>query len=168
MVNPTTPLVVVASTSWEVSVQIAEEAAGQVRQGDVVRMTASAFPDQPFTGRVTIVAPLVDAQARTLTVKVEPSGSTPPVRGGMSTRIDIPTSVHGDVLLVPKGAVLSTAGQSFLFTVEGGRAHALPIKVGASDYESVEVLAGLDPGVVVITSGQQLAAEGEQVVVLSS
>ncbi len=167
-VSTGSPLVAIASSQWEVAVQVAEQAIGQVRLGEPVRMTAAAFPDKPFNGVISSIAPLIDSQTRTFTVKAEPRGDTPDVRGGMSTRIDIPAAVHTNVALLPKGALVLKNGQEVAFTVQEGRAHAAPVKTGIADDRNVEILAGLQPGDSVVVVGQNLLEDRDPVTVEAS
>src|SRR5581483_11124570 len=168
MAAPAPPVVVLASTQWGVAVQVAEDAIAQVKQGTTVRMTAAAFPEQPFSGTITAISPVIDPQTRTFTVKVEPTGSTPDVRGGMSTRIDVPAAVHNGVPLVPKTAVVSKDGKSLVFTVDAGQAHAVPVTLGLSDDKSAEIVAGLQLGETIVIAGQDRLQDQDPVQVQES
>ncbi len=163
MVSPTAPIVSVTSTAWEIAVQVAEDAISQIHEGEPVQMIAAAFPDKPFSGKVTNIAPIIDSQTRTFTVKVEPSGTLPAVRGGMSTRIDIPSVVHSNVLVVPKGAVVQKDNQNIAFTVDAGRAHLVQVKLGLTNDTSSEIVSGLSEGQSVVIQGQDNLTEGDPV-----
>ncbi|MHB8620441.1 MAG: efflux RND transporter periplasmic adaptor subunit [Chloroflexota bacterium] len=163
MASPTSPLVSITSTSWEADVHVAEDSIGQVHRGEKVNMVAAAYPTQPFRGTISTIAPLVDSQTRTFTVKIVPTGSTPRLRGGMSTRIEIPTAVHDGVLLVPKAAVIQKDGRTVVFVVAGGKAYATAVRLGLSDGASTEIVAGLAADQRVVVQGQDNLNDGDPV-----
>ena len=149
------PLVTIAATQWEIVVQVSEQAIGQIHEGQQVQMTASAFPDKPFAGSITAIAPVIDAQTRTFTVKITPSGDIPSLRGGMSTRVDVPTVEHANAVLAPRSAIVNKDGQAEMFTVQDGKARALPVTTGLADDTSIEILKGATVGDAVVVTGQE-------------
>jgi HlyD family secretion protein len=57
-----------------------------------------------------------------------------------------------EALIVDRGQFLESGGGRLAYVLEDGIAHRREIEIGARSLASVEVLAGLDPGDVVITS----------------
>ena len=65
-----------------------------------------------------------------------------------------------DAVLVPEEAVISTGTGQFVFVVEGGSAVRTEVKLGQRLPGEVEVLSGLEPGVLVVIGGLQKIRDG--------
>jgi membrane fusion protein (multidrug efflux system) len=72
------------------------------------------------------------------------------------------------VLLIPVAAVVSGKGQDFVFTVSGGKAKRVAVKVGFRDDASVEILEGLAPDQTVVLAGPNPPADGQSVTVVEA
>ena len=68
-----------------------------------------------------------------------------------------------DALLVPSGAVIPGLTEKNVFVVREGRAVRRPVQTGVRTETSVQILDGLTPGDLVITSGLQQLRVGQAV-----
>ncbi|MFX4486014.1 efflux RND transporter periplasmic adaptor subunit, partial [Acinetobacter baumannii] len=57
-------------TVW-LNAAVPEAMAGQLRLGQSAHATLAAFPGERFTGKVAAILPAVQADSRTLTVRIE-------------------------------------------------------------------------------------------------
>jgi HlyD family secretion protein len=69
------------------------------------------------------------------------------------------------VTLVPQGAVKTDNGNTFVFLVQNDTVERRAVKVGGTDGDRVEVLAGLRGGDRVVMSPPPDLAPGKQIVV---
>jgi len=146
-----------------------------VRDGQKARVYVNAYPDTRLVGTVDHVGlkRQLDkdgsAYFETEILLELPDGLL--LRSGLTANADIEVETFRDVIEVPSQAVCDrpiedlpaavTQGNAqidatkkfarVVFTVEGGKARAVPVKVGASDLTDTVVLAGLEPGVVIVT-----------------
>lgn len=105
-------------------------------------------------GRVTEVVPALDPISRAFLVKIElqapgASGTQAPLRPGMFARVRFPIGAE-ERLTVLVTAIQPMGDLDRLFVVEDGRARVRLVTLGQRHGASVEVLAGLDPGEVVV------------------
>ena len=69
------------------------------------------------------------------------------------------------VTLVPQGAVKTDSGTTFVFLVSGQTVERRAVKIGGTDGDRVEVLAGLKGGDRVVISPPPELAAGKQIIV---
>jgi Cu(I)/Ag(I) efflux system membrane fusion protein len=143
------------SRVW-VYLEIPESQLRHVRIGQTVAITADAWPAQQFSGRISFVDPVMQAQTRTTRVRVDvpnPAGRLKPqmyVSGGIEVS-------DGDVLAVPATAVLRT-GRRDVIWVETGDNMFEPryVTLGAKTDGMVAITSGLEEGELVAISGGYL------------
>jgi multidrug efflux pump subunit AcrA (membrane-fusion protein) len=83
----------------------------------------------------------------------------------MAVRLNLETSANNNALLVPKAALIDRGDDTYVLVVDRTRrAHLRPVKVGSSSGDSRQVVGGsLRAGDVVIISGKESVADGDQV-----
>lgn len=151
----------------DVEVDVSQNEIGKVRLDQPASIVADAFPDRTYRGTVTEMAPEANRQKATLQVKVrvaQPDGVIRPEMNAKVTFLEPPTSPGGPAkVLAPKEAVFIRQAQSFVYLVNGGKATARPVRVGAEADGRVEVLEGLVGGESVVVRGVELLKDGQRV-----
>jgi len=144
------------SVLW-LDAQVPEQQLGQLAVGQHATAQVPALPAQDLDGRVVFVAPEVDRTLRTATVRVEVA-ATGGLRPGMFARVRFEGPPGDDVVLIPAEAAIDTGNRSIVWLAVGkGRFEPREVRLGRhGDDGMVEVLAGIDAGDVVVTSGQFL------------
>jgi HlyD family secretion protein len=138
-----------------VSAPIDEVDATAIRTGMEARITLDAFPKTNFKGLVRRIAPYVlEVEKQARTVEVETVFADPPgnedLLPGYSADVEIVLDVRGDVLRVPTEAVLE--GNRVLVCRADGLIEERIIEQGLSNWQFTEVVSGLEPGELVVTS----------------
>ncbi|MBN8812330.1 MULTISPECIES: efflux RND transporter periplasmic adaptor subunit [unclassified Sphingomonas] len=142
-------------TVW-LNAAVPEAMAGQLKPGQSATATLSAFPGERFTGRVAAILPDVQAESRTLTVRIELPNRGGRLRPGMFASVDF-GGTNRSALLVPSEAVIRTGKRSLVMLVlPGGRYQPAEVQTGAEAGGQIEILAGLSEGEKVAASGQFL------------
>jgi HlyD family secretion protein len=141
-------------SQYHVDVTVDEIDVGRVAEGQAVKITLDALPDEILTGRVDRIAQSAQLDAGVVaynvTVHLDPGDA--PLRVGMTANVEIVTEQHEDILLVPNRFVRidRTTGQAFVDTWNGVEVVPLEIQIGLRDETYSEVLAGLEEGDVVV------------------
>jgi Cu(I)/Ag(I) efflux system membrane fusion protein len=156
-VQPGSVLYTVAdlSTVWVVA-EVSESEVRRVRVGQAARLELPAYPGQTFVGKVSFVYPTLDAQTRTLRLRVELRNPKQLLRPGMygTILLELPAS---DGLVVPSEAVVDTGEVQYVFVAKpGGRFEPRQVKVGARADGRAEILDGLRVDEVVVTTANFL------------
>ena len=138
------------------NVSVPEATAGQVRPGQAVTVTLTAFPGEQFVGRVSAILPEAAAESRTLTARVELPNRGGRLRPGMYGQAQF-AGAASPALLVPSEAVIRTGRRALVMLAQpGGRFRPAEVQVGREAGDRTEILAGLQAGEQVVASGQFL------------
>jgi HlyD family secretion protein len=122
--------------------------------GQVARVTLDSVPERSFPARVTHIAPFVldvEQQNRTVEIEVEldDAAFAATLLPGTSADVEVILEVRAEVLRLPTHALLE--GQRVLVLADG-RAEERRLELGLTNWDWTEVLRGLTPGELVITS----------------
>ena len=156
-VEPGTTLYEVAdlSTVW-ISADIYESEVAAVTLNQPASVTFAAYPGETFRGTVSYIYSTLNAEARTVRVRVEMPNPGLRLKPGMFGTVTLVTNA-ARMLVVPKEAVLDTGLRQLVFMDRGEGAYApYPVKLGRRSQDSVEVLEGLKEGDRVVTSANFL------------
>ncbi|HEY1684694.1 MAG TPA: efflux RND transporter periplasmic adaptor subunit [Tepidisphaeraceae bacterium] len=122
---------------------------GKVRNGQDVIITADSYPGVKFGGKVVRIATtgVNTSNVVTFQVKIEVTSKNKDLlKPVMTTNVQIVANRKADVLTVPVQA-LDKDGRKFYATVlDGDKPAEKEVKVGMTDGESYEVVAGLNEG----------------------
>jgi len=119
-----------------------------------VSVEVKAYPGEEFQGEVELVSPAMDELSRTAKVRIAVQNPEQRLLSGMFATVRVPVPGHTEALVVPKGAVLTDEGKTFVFVhVEGDDFVRRPVTLGRSDGRLVAVLSGLAAGQEVVDDG---------------
>jgi cobalt-zinc-cadmium efflux system membrane fusion protein len=149
---------------WLVA-HVFERDAVRIAIGAPARVTLAAYPGRTFTGRVTYVGRQVEAESRTIPVRVVLANPQQVFRPGMSASAWLQVSTAGqNVVTVPVAALQRVRDQWVVFVPKSERIFEMRNVGRGRDLQGeVEVLTGLEPGETVIVDGAfLLKAEAEK------
>jgi len=143
-------------TVW-LEAAVPEAQGGALHAGQAVKVSVPAFAGRILSGKVVAILPQMDAASRTLRVRVELPNPAARLKPGMFAQVNLTTAAGSPVMLVPSEAVIRT-GMRDLVMVAGdkGRFSSVEVRLGREASGRTVVLAGLQEGDQVVTSGQFL------------
>jgi membrane fusion protein (multidrug efflux system) len=146
-------------------VNVDEGQLGQISEGQPVRLQVPAYPNTDFNGTVKAIAPRLDSKSRTAAVHIAPDDTQAKLRAGMFARVSILVADREAALVVPRDAIVSgLSEQPAVVTIEGGAtARRRLVTLGIQNERLVEIVAGLDEGSLVATSGVSDLRDGDAV-----
>jgi cobalt-zinc-cadmium efflux system membrane fusion protein len=157
------PLATVADISsiWAVG-DIYEQDLSAAKLGQDAQVTLNAYPDQHWSGRVSVVSGAVDPATRTLHVRVVLENSGDRIKPGMFGAIRILRSSASGIL-VPTSAVVREGNDAYMFVAKGnGRFERRPVKIGRTFDGSIEIISGVNPGETIVSDGSLLLRSAGQ------
>lgn len=128
-----------------------------LRPGMPATLTLMSYPGRTWSGEIDYVGAFIEADSRTLPVRVVLDNSDGALRPGLAGELTVGSTV-GDVaggVIVPRSAVQQMDGRSVVFVAsdETGEFDLRPVTVQRDDGTSVELLGGVDAGETIVTSG---------------
>lgn len=141
-----------------VRAEVYESDLSLVEVGQRAEVTFPHRPGEGMVGEVTFVSPVIQRQTRTGTIRIELPNPGMALKPEMYADVFLETS-RGEALVVPQEAVIYAGPRRIVFVDLGeGRLQPREIEIGIDVGDAYEVLSGLDPGDVVVTSGNFLIA----------
>jgi len=131
-----------------------------VKPGQKITFSVDAYPGEKFEGEIYAVDPRINPENRNFTAKATIANTDNRLRPGMYARIAIDTATRQGVLMIPEEAVVPSGNDSYVFTLEGGKAVRKKITLGERQAGEVEAAAGLKEGEKVITAGVMKLRDG--------
>lgn len=142
------------STVW-INAELPEALAAQLKPGS--RVEAKSPDGAVVMGKVGALLPEVNAQTRTLKVRIEVDNADRKLLPGMFATLNFKPSARDDMLLIPTEAVIATGTRTIVMLAEdGGRFTPVEVKPGVESNGKTEIKNGLKAGQRVVLSGQFL------------
>jgi len=144
--------------------QVPERNSSFVTKKLPVQFSVDNYPGETFTGSVYLISPSVSTASRAFGVGALVTNTNFRLkantfaRGSLTLERAVPTPV------IPLEAIVTFAGVTKVFVVEGNKAHARAVKVGRIQEGQQEILEGLKAGESVVVSGQSKLSDGAAVV----
>jgi Cu(I)/Ag(I) efflux system membrane fusion protein len=140
-----------------IEAEVFERQASLVKVGLPVEVDLDFLPGDVRQGKVDYIYPSLNAQTRTLRVRVRLDNSDSALKPNMFAELRILASDQNERLLIPKEALIRGGQQNRVVLALGeGRFKSLAVKTGQSDNQRVEILDGLIEGEKIVTSAQFL------------
>jgi HlyD family secretion protein len=163
---------IVDMRSLEIEVDVNESYINRVRAGQPVTAVLDAYPDWQIPAAVIAVVPTADRQKATVLVRIGFKQLDPRILPDMGVKVTFlresdsaATPVAQAVTLVPQGAVKTDSENTYVFLVQNDTVERRAVKIGGTDGDRVEVLAGLKGGDRVVMSPPPDLVPGKLIVV---
>jgi len=164
---------IVDMNSLEIEVNVNEAYINRVQPGQSVSAALDAYPDAPIPAQVITIVPTADRQKATVLMRIGFRQRDSRVLPDMGVKVTFLRDERtGDapivqpVALVPNTAIRAEGNQSYTFVISSaGTVDRRAIRVGGTDGDRVEVVAGLHAGERVVMSPPPALAAGAHVVI---
>ena len=155
--------VVVRVNPLRIQLTVPEQFISAVAVGAQVTFQVDAFPGREFTGTVRYISPALEATRRALTIEAVVANPANELKPGLfaTARVEHPERTPG--IMVPKSAILTTAGVSRVYVVNGDHVEERIISLGQEADTLVEIATGLKPGEKVATTNLSQLFDGAKV-----
>ncbi len=166
-VRPMQPVFqVIDNARVKIRAGVAERFMSDIGVGTPVQVSFDALPGVVLEGNISFVSRAMDPVTRTFTVEVEMPNPGRKLAPEMIANLKILRRKYRDHLVVPLDAVVENEQGSFVYVVNGNRAHRVPVKL-LSIYADSAVVEGLQPNTELIVVGQQEVSDGDPVSVIT-
>lgn len=160
-VSPTSKVAtIVRINPLRIRIDIPEQAIPEVRVGQSVSVTTSAWPDKNFSGRIARISPNVSPTSRTLTVEAEVENGSGILKPGQFASVRILQQRVEPAVLVPVRAVRTESGVSRVFVIKDGHAQQRLVQLGQSESDLIEVKGEVAADEQVATSNVDQLSDG--------
>jgi RND family efflux transporter MFP subunit len=160
-VSPQQKVVTIVRTNpLRIRIDIPEQAIPEVKVGQSVSITTSAWPDKNFAGRIARIAPNVSATSRTMTVEAEIENSGNALKPGQFATVRILQERAEPAVLIPARAVMNQAGVNRVYVIKDGHAEQRLVQTGQTEGDLIEIRNGIAADEQVATSNLEQLTDG--------
>ena len=158
------PVVVVADIrQLKLEAGVSELDAGRLKVGMPADVTVQAKPGEHFKGELVAIAPEVDARNRHFDIEIRVANADAGLLSGMYATARIVTRAASEGVVVPREAVGTRDGASYVLKVTGDTVTRVPVTEGLSDGRRVQIVSGLSAGDTVVSDARRQLADGLKV-----
>ncbi|WP_223649951.1 efflux RND transporter periplasmic adaptor subunit [Hymenobacter psoromatis] len=153
-----TPLFTISDLSrvW-ILLNVYETDVEEVKVGEPVTITALAYPDKQFTGTITNISNVVDADTRVLQARVELPNPDGLLKPDMFCTVALHLEDSGEGLALNPKSVIFSKDKYFVVKQESpGKYRLVPVKVVRTTSQYTYVTGDLHDGDQVVTEGSLL------------
>ncbi|WP_374483084.1 efflux RND transporter periplasmic adaptor subunit [Zoogloea sp.] len=144
------------SSVWVVA-DVFEQDIGLIRNGSPAKVRINAYPDKVFEGKVSYVYPTLNAETRTVPVRVELPNPGLQLKPAMFAQLELPVGGRQQVVTVPNSAVIDSGTRQIVLVAHGeGRFEPREVKLGSRSENHIEVLQGIKAGEQVVVAANFL------------
>lgn len=165
---------IVDMKSNEIEVDVNESYIARVKEGQMVKATLDAFPNDPYDAKVRTVIPTADRQKATVKVRITILKLDDKILPDMGVKVafleeEKPAAHKGKekapqaVAYIPKSAIRTDASTSFVYLFRDGKVERRAVSLGLDRGTDVAVLAGVTPGDSLVVKGPESLRDGDKV-----
>lgn len=153
----------------KVVLNISESEFAKVHKGMKAEIALDTYPDEKFSGSVSLIHPTIDPATRTFTVEITISNAGNKVLPGMFARV---TMNFGEAIhvVVPDRAVVKQTGSGnkyvYVYDPSTKTVSYNKVTLGQRIDDAYEVIDGVQDGAMVVISGQTRLGDGVKVELL--
>ncbi len=144
------------SVVW-VLADVAEHDLGLIAPGQTVTVTPRGYPGRTFTGKISLIYPVLNKETRTARVRVELANPDGILRPNMYAEAVIASGSGARVIAVPDSAIITSGTRQVVILDRGdGRFEPRPVNTGMRGGSYAEITQGVSEGDKVVTSANFL------------
>ncbi len=148
-----------------VEYSVSEKFLSQLKLGQEVRVTTSAYPGKEFSGKVTYISPTINIEDRTISLYADIPNDSQLLTAGLYVNVMQNLGMKNQVILVPPESLLPTIDGQKIYKVVNGKAESVAVDIGQRSADSVEIKSGLSPNDVIVVAGEEKLKDGMVVTV---
>lgn len=148
-------------------VTVNENQVTSLKLGNIIKVTASVYPDKVFSGKITFIAAKAD-ESLNFPVEIEITNNiNNDLKAGMYGTANFASNQQNqNLMVVPRNAFVGSVSNNQIFVVENGIAKLKKVTAGRILGDKVEIINGLSDGETVITTGQINLQDGNTVEII--
>lgn len=144
------------SAVWVIA-DVFEQDVGAVKVGMRAKVSFDAYSDKPYSGRVTYVYPTLNADTRSVPVRIEISNPGLLLKPAMYAQVELAATGSRPAVTVPSSAIIDSGTRQMVLIERGeGRFEPREVRLGQRGVNDVEVLEGVKDGDAVVVAANFL------------
>jgi HlyD family secretion protein len=147
--SATSTSIVALARGLEVLAKVPEADISRIKPGQTVEIVADAYPEEVFEGKVNLIAPeaIKEQDVTLFEIRINIESGTDKLQSGMNVDVTFLGDRLNDALVVPTVAIVTNKGETgVLVPDDSGKAQFVPVTIGPTIGNQIQILNGLEPG----------------------
>lgn len=142
----------------------------RVEKGQTAIISSNALPNKLVSGKIERIAPLLQETSRSARIEIEIPNQEALLKPGMFVNVEIEYKAIDNATVVPVSSLVNRDNRQgiFLVDIENKIAKFVPVTVGISNSEIMEIVNPPSLTGYVVTLGQHLLADGSPIILPQS
>ncbi|WP_051171807.1 efflux RND transporter periplasmic adaptor subunit [Sporomusa ovata] len=159
-----TVLTIVRDGQREIEISVPENRLEELRQASQCKVAFWALPNVIVTGSIREIAPMASPTTRTYKVRISLVNPPPEVKLGMTAAVTVAAAgQQATAITIPRSALYQTGDVPGVWVVKNNIVSLRPVTVGVGSNDTIPVLAGLQSGETIVTTGVHKLRERQQI-----
>ncbi|MDR0971081.1 MAG: efflux RND transporter periplasmic adaptor subunit [Bacteroidales bacterium] len=160
-------LQVMQITPVKLKFNINESFYSKVKLGMNVSAKVEVFGEEEFKGKISLIAPTIDASTRTFMVEAQFVNQNQKLRPGMFGRVELNLGKANKVIVSDKAIIKQNGTDNrYVFVEKDGKVEYRLVELGRRLGDRYELISGVNDGENVVISGQSRLLDGKKVTVV--
>lgn len=151
------------TTPMKIDFQVPERFLTDLKTGKEVVLRSEAYPGETFAAWINAINPRVNDRTRSMEVQAVTENADHRLFPGQFVSVTIRVDERRNATFVPEQALVPNREAPYVFRVVDGKVEVAPVETGARIARHVEINAGVEPGDLIVTAGQQRLGPGAPV-----
>lgn len=149
-------LVVGKVDRMKIKANVSEMDISKIQPGQQVKVLVDALPGEEFVGKIKQILPQVDLQSRSLVAEILIENPNFKIKPNMFARSLIVTEKQENTIVIPKPAIIYKNDKPYVYLAVDNKSKLVPVTIGITQGETVQITGGLQAGDKIITAGQNV------------
>jgi len=151
-----------------VEYSVSEKYLSQLKPGQKVKITTSAYPQNEFTGTVAFISPTINDQDHTISLYADVTNDQRLLTAGLFVNITQQLGIETNALIVSADSLVPMIDGQQVYKVINDKVLAVPVIIGQRIQNSVQITSGVSVGDKIVVAGQQKLKDGALVEIRKS
>ncbi len=157
----------VQTNPMKIDFKVPEKFVHDVGAGQSAEIRIDAFKDRVFLATVEAVDSKVDPDSHSLAIRATTDNDNNELFAGLFANVSLIIGERGNTVMVDEAAIVREGTIETVWVIEKGKARQKLVKTGVHEKNTVEIIAGINQGEIVVTTGQQRLQNGIRVKVVN-
>ena len=163
LINPGTVITTLDDTSViKVDFSVPDNYVSELRAGQTLLATSTAYPSRRFEGRVVSVDSRIEPSTRSVTVRGIVPNADAALKPGMFLTVTL-AKEQRNALVIPEEALVPEQARQYVYVVGNERVAKREVRIGRREPGRVEVVSGVAEGERVVVEGTLKLRDGAAV-----
>lgn len=143
-----------------VEYSVSEKYLSQLKLGQTVKITTSAYPQKEFTGEVKFISPTISNEDHTISLYADVINDQRLLTSGLFVDVTQALGNENNALIVSAASLIPTIDGQQVYKIINGKALAVSVGIGQRVQDTVQIVSGLAVGDKIVIAGQEKLKDG--------